>query len=120
VVALLTIIFAGLLGFAIGFFLRVPVRNNPDSLGLFIGMQLFLVCSPAAFLAFNYIVYGRLIQTNVGGQYSLLRPNLVAGVFVASDIITFLIQVSSYVRPFSAIIANRMSGWWWRHANERL
>jgi hypothetical protein len=83
----------GSTAYAVGFFLRVPVRNNPDSLGLFIGMQLFQVCSPAAFLAFNYIVYGRLLQECVGAKYSLLRPAIIARVFVISDVVTFLVQV---------------------------
>lgn len=80
-------------GYALGFFLRIAARNSPNSLGLFIIMQLFLVCSPATFLAFNYIVYGRLIEENVGAQYSLIRPSLVARIFVISDVVTFLIQV---------------------------
>lgn len=79
--------------YALGFFLRIAVRQNQNSLGLFVVMQLFLVCSPAAFLAFNYIVYGRLIQENIGAKYSLIRPSIVARVFVISDVVTFIVQV---------------------------
>ena len=92
--------------YALGFFLRVPVRENQNSLGLFIVMQLFLVCSPAAFLAFNYIVYGRLIQENVGAKYSLIRPSIVARVFVISDVVTFLVQVSHTRRSLVPIKQN--------------
>jgi hypothetical protein len=78
--------------YATGFVLRIILANNQDSLGLFIIEQIFIICSPACFLAFNYIVYGRLITEWVNPQYSLLRPSIVAKVFITSDILTFLIQ----------------------------
>ena len=67
--------------------------------------DLCIVLSPATFLAFNYIVYGRLIVaiddslTNTPGlraksRYSLIPPRLVGRLFVWSDVITFLIQAS--------------------------
>ncbi|KDQ62159.1 hypothetical protein JAAARDRAFT_76148 [Jaapia argillacea MUCL 33604] len=76
----------------IGYFIRILLVSNQNSLGDYVGMQLLIVCSPAAFLAFNYIVYGRFIINCVGRQYSLIRPEIVARIFVISDITTFLVQ----------------------------
>ena len=45
-----------------GFILRPVVKNDPTSEGLFIAMELFLITSPATFLAFNYIIYGRFVR----------------------------------------------------------
>lgn len=75
-----------------GFALRYASKYNPNSLGQFAIEQLFIVCSPAAFLAFNYIVYGRLISY-IGTEHSMVNPQKVAKIFVISDVITFLIQV---------------------------
>ena len=67
-------------------------KYNPDSIGLFAIEGLFIICTPAAFLAFNYITYGRLISY-VGAEHSIVKPQKVAKAFVFSDISTFLIQV---------------------------
>lgn len=62
-----------------------------------------IVLSPATFLAFNYIIYGRLIVAVDGSlskrgglraksHYSLIPPRLVGRMFIWSDVVTFLIQ----------------------------
>lgn len=81
-----------------GLFVRIPTANNPYSLGLFIVQNLMTVLSPAAFLAFNYIVYGRLVRLSVGPKYSAVNAAKVAQFFVLSDVITFLIQVRGSLR----------------------
>ena len=67
-------------------------KYKPDSLGFFAIEQLFIICAPAAFLAFNYIVYGRLISY-IGAEHSIVKPQKVAMIFVISDVSTFLMQV---------------------------
>ena len=79
-----------------GFVTRIILDSNPNSTGLFAIEQLFIIITPAAYLAFNYILYGRFIVTCVDPKYSLIRPNRVALLFVCSDVITFLVQASSY------------------------
>ncbi|TFK99440.1 hypothetical protein BDV98DRAFT_584113 [Pterulicium gracile] len=64
------------------------------SLMLYILTQLVIICSPAAFLAFNYILYGRLLADNVRPEYSMMRPAIVSKVFIISDVSTFFLQVS--------------------------
>ncbi|CCF53185.1 hypothetical protein NDA11_006905 [Ustilago hordei] len=46
---------------AIGYFVRPSIDPYNVSLGLYIIQSMFVVISPAAFLAFNYLLYGRMI-----------------------------------------------------------
>lgn len=78
----------------LGFFVRIAMDSNQNSITVYIVQQLLIVLSPALFLAFNYIAYGRLILQCVGREYSLIRPEIVTRVFVISDVLTFLIQAS--------------------------
>lgn len=78
---------------SVGFFMRIPMAMNPDSLPIFMVQQLFTLLPPAAYLAFNYILYGRFIVNCVDRRYSWIKPEKVARYFVISDITTFLIQV---------------------------
>lgn len=86
---------------ALGFWLRIALRTNQSSQPIYIVMYLFIVLSPAAFLAFNYILFGRFIaaleghkpsQVEKKSKYSFIPPKKVKAIFVTSDIITFLIQ----------------------------
>ncbi|KAF9219546.1 hypothetical protein BS17DRAFT_382473 [Gyrodon lividus] len=77
---------------SLGLFTRIPTAMHPDSLPIFMIQQLFTILPPAAYLAFNYILYGRFIVTCVDPKYSFIKPQKVAKYFVISDITTFLIQ----------------------------
>lgn len=86
--------------YALGFILRIVLSVNEanlDSLILFILTQLIIICAPAAFLAFNYILYGRLLDGRVSPEFSIMRPSIVSRVFIISDVTTFLLQVRSIV-----------------------
>lgn len=78
-----------------GILLRFVVAELPYNENIFINEESFVVVSPAAFLAFNYIVYGRMLRGSVGDKkgYTLLNPARISTVFVISDVITFLVQV---------------------------
>jgi len=91
---------------SLGFILRIMLIKNPNNLPLFVGMQLFIVCSPAAFLAFNYILFGRLVRDCIGRQHALLRPEIVSTVFVISDIATFLVQSAGGSMEIMKSLAN--------------
>ena len=78
-----------------GFFVRIALTSSPNAIGLFAISQLFIIVTPAGFLAYNYILYGRFIVNCVDPKYSLIRPDRVARIFVCSDIITFLVQACS-------------------------
>jgi len=78
---------------ACGFLLRSLAKYSPNSLGLLAIEETFIICAPAAFLAFNYITYGHLISY-LGAEHSIVNPGKVARIFVISDICTFLMQAS--------------------------
>ncbi|PAV23289.1 RTA1 like protein [Pyrrhoderma noxium] len=84
----------GVAAFSSGFFLRQASVVNADNLGIFVASQFFIIVSPATFLAFNYIIYGRMMRTFAGDrpQYSLIRPRFVSTIFVISDFFTFVLQ----------------------------
>ncbi|KAI6129418.1 RTA1 like protein-domain-containing protein [Pisolithus croceorrhizus] len=84
----------GSIAMAIGFFIRIALPKNPNSLIIFILQSLLILLSPAAFLAFNYVLYGRFVSNCVSPSYSWVPPRKVAKWFVSSDLTTFLIQMA--------------------------
>jgi hypothetical protein len=89
------------LGFLIRIFISRPGLRN--SLGVYVVMNFFIVLAPAAFLAYNYILYGRVIRICVGREHSRIRPEIVGRTFVISDIVTFLVQVQPRATSLSFI-----------------
>lgn len=100
-----------------GLFVRVLSANNTHSMALFIAQSVMTVLSPAAFLAFNYIVYGRLVRFSIGLKYSMVNAAKVARFFVVSDVITFLIQVRRLPTRLSELFTDICPHFclvWWR------
>lgn len=77
---------------------RIPVRRlTPTYFSLYPthpSLVRFVVLSPCAFIAGNYILLGRLSRHLNVGHYLLVNPAKITKIFVASDITTFLIQAS--------------------------
>lgn len=70
---------------AIGLALRIAFRNDVHSLGGYIAMYMFVILSPCAFLAADYILLGRIVEYLDGARYLLLPPGKVSWTFVISD-----------------------------------
>jgi hypothetical protein len=97
---------------ALGFWLRIPLRTYQSNQPIYIVMYLFVVLSPAGFLAFNYILFGRFAAALQGTKPSLVKkqqeektlqtrskitflpPRLIKIIFVTSDVVTFCIQAA--------------------------
>ncbi|CAO1613720.1 unnamed protein product [Jaminaea pallidilutea] len=106
----------------LGYLLRILLRTNQSSSALYIPMYLFVVLSPACYLAMNYIVYGRLLAAMTGldrndkaskkarSPYSPLPPRLYTAVFVISDVVTFLIQAAGGGMQTSRVYATIQTG----------
>ncbi|TXT11269.1 hypothetical protein VHUM_02020 [Vanrija humicola] len=62
------------------------------SSGAYIAMYLFVVLSPCAFLAADYILLGRIVNHLDAERYLFIKPSRVSTIFIISDVITFLIQ----------------------------
>ncbi|WVR05957.1 hypothetical protein IAU60_002984 [Kwoniella sp. DSM 27419] len=95
----------------LGLVLRVVFRTNPHGTGLYIVCYLFVVLSPCAFLAGDYILLGRLVSF-VGGDRHLrpFKPALVSWIFIISDIVTFLIQAAGGGLSISKNITQAQAG----------
>ncbi|KAL7419399.1 hypothetical protein Q5752_006237 [Cryptotrichosporon argae] len=78
----------------LGLALRLGLRENLHSKGWYIVMYLFVVLSPCAFLAGDYILLGRIVDHLDAARYLFIKPSKVSWTFVISDIITFLIQAA--------------------------
>ncbi|KAI0318696.1 RTA1-like protein [Amylostereum chailletii] len=80
--------------FSIGIGSRFGLTLNPESKAIYIVEYLFVVLSPCAFIAADYILLGRLARHVNAGQYLVIRPERVMITFLISDIVTFLIQAA--------------------------
>lgn len=104
---------------ALGFYLRIAMRTSQHNEPLYTVMYLFVVLSPAGFLAFNYILFGRLIAALEGSKpndvrrksrYSFIPPRWVKRIFVVSDVCTFCIQAAGGGLQTSTNIPSRQAG----------
>jgi len=80
--------------YAMGLGCRFGLHSNPDSSGIYIAEYLLVVLSPCAFIAADYVLLGRLARYLKCEQHLLVAPNRITKIFVASDVITFLIQAA--------------------------
>ncbi|KAF8897589.1 RTA1 like protein-domain-containing protein [Infundibulicybe gibba] len=80
--------------FALGLGVRFGLALHPESKGLYIVEYLFVVLSPCAFIAADYVLLGRLARHLNCDQYLLVSPRRITIVFISSDITTFLIQAA--------------------------
>ncbi|KAF9972914.1 hypothetical protein BGZ73_003886 [Actinomortierella ambigua] len=98
----------GAIASSIGFFCRIAIDPKDFNLPLFVIQNILIIATPSAFLAFNYMLYGRLIAAidpQFGAndhksrmeksRYSFIPPRIVGRAFIWSDISTFLIQVAA-------------------------
>ncbi|KAF9121744.1 hypothetical protein BGX30_002400 [Mortierella sp. GBA39] len=98
----------GAIASAVGFFVRVGLDRQNVSIMLYVVQSMFIVASPSAFLAFNYMLYGRFIAAidpQFGSdkaqpkmeksRYSFIPPRIVGRVFIWSDVTTFMIQIAA-------------------------
>ncbi|CAE6422644.1 unnamed protein product [Rhizoctonia solani] len=78
--------------FSLGLGLRFGLAKDPHSRGVYIAEYLFVVLSPCAFLAADYIILGRLVAHLDAGRYLFIRPERVMKIFLASDLFSFAVQ----------------------------
>ncbi|KAF9147638.1 hypothetical protein BG015_010679 [Linnemannia schmuckeri] len=93
---------------SLGFFLRLGLDPHDMKVPIFVIQNILIIATPSAFLAFNYMLYGRLVTAidpqfvsdksrprMAKSRYSFIPPRIVGHAFVCSDITTFLIQVAA-------------------------
>ncbi|EJD05847.1 RTA1-like protein [Fomitiporia mediterranea MF3/22] len=84
----------GIFTFVIGLGCRFGLHSNPQSKGIYIAEDLFILLSPCAFIAADYVLLGRLARRLDKSNYLWVSPQKVTTVFVLSDVSTFLIQAA--------------------------
>ncbi|KZV89897.1 hypothetical protein EXIGLDRAFT_136670 [Exidia glandulosa HHB12029] len=82
--------------FALGLALRFGIHSQPRSHGLYIAEYPFIVLSPCAFIAAEYVLLGRLAHFLCADEHLLIRPPHITKVFVLSDLSTFLVQATPF------------------------
>ncbi|KAJ7044526.1 RTA1-domain-containing protein [Mycena alexandri] len=84
----------GCFTFAFGIGTRFGLHVHPDSKGLYIIEYLFVVLSPCAFIAAEYVLLGRLARYLDCDKHLMVSARRITIVFISSDITTFLIQAA--------------------------
>ncbi len=71
----------------------VSTTETPDwTLGPYLVQTLLLLVAPALFAASIYMVLGRIILLVDGEKYSVLPKRWLTKIFVAGDVLSFLLQ----------------------------
>ncbi|GAA5989625.1 hypothetical protein JCM5350_003199 [Sporobolomyces pararoseus] len=82
----------GMTCMVIGFILRVVYNSALDSVGVYAIMTLFILLSPCAFLATNYMLLTRIARALNAESALFIKASLVTKIFVWCDVFTFLLQ----------------------------
>jgi hypothetical protein len=62
------------------------------SLGPFVLQSVLLLVAPALYAANIYMILGHLIRLTDGQVHSLIRPQWLTKIFVAGDVLSFVMQ----------------------------
>ncbi|KAJ7094591.1 RTA1-like protein [Mycena belliarum] len=84
----------GAFTFALGIGTRFGLHSQPEAKGLYIVEYLFVVLSPCAFIAAEYVLLGRLARYLNCDKHLMVSPRRITIVFISSDITTFLVQAA--------------------------
>ncbi|KAH7319529.1 RTA1-like protein [Rhizoctonia solani] len=86
-----TLMISGAL-YAIGLYFRTVFAKDPHNISKFIVMHMLIVLSPCGLIATVYMLLGRLALSLNADELLLIRASRITKVYVASDIITLIIQ----------------------------
>ncbi|KAK1924191.1 RTA1 like protein-domain-containing protein [Papiliotrema laurentii] len=79
---------------ALGFVIRIPMHNSPDSLGIYIMQYMLILLSPCAFLAQDYVILPRIATWLNAEDCLFLESRWIVRTFVWADVTTFLLQAA--------------------------
>ncbi|KAF5388158.1 hypothetical protein D9615_000468 [Tricholomella constricta] len=88
--------------FAFGLSTRFGLHFHPQSKGLYIVQYLFVVLSPCAFIAADYVLLGQLARHLGADQHLTVPARWITVAFIMSDVTTFLIQAAGGALSASA------------------
>ncbi|KAJ3821704.1 RTA1 like protein-domain-containing protein [Lentinula raphanica] len=87
----------GMTCMTIGMILRILDHYHPYSIGFFIIENLFVLLSPCAFLATEYMLFTRLANSlgrDIADDCVMIPSRRITKIFVWSDVITFWVQAA--------------------------
>lgn len=87
----------------VGFIGRYLSKNDIWALGPFIMQSLLILVAPALFAASIYIILGRVILMVDGERYSLVRQKWLTKMFVAGDVLSFMMQGSGKSSSYATL-----------------
>ncbi|KAF9247099.1 RTA1-like protein [Melanogaster broomeanus] len=96
--------------YALGFGLRFALHYFPDLKLLYIVEDFFVVLSPCAFIAADYVLLGRLARYLDCTSYLIVPAKRITVIFVISDISTFLIQAAGGGLSTAKSISTALAG----------
>ena len=75
-------------------------NQSPNwTIGPYVMQSTLLLVAPALFAASIYMELGRIIHLVKGEKHSLVRVNWMTKIFVAGDVLSFLMQASGMFPP---------------------
>lgn len=81
----------------------MSANESPNwTIGPYVMQSTLLLVAPAFFAASIYMQLGRIIILIKGEQRALIRVNWMTKIFVAGDVLSFLMQASG-ISPFLSI-----------------
>jgi hypothetical protein len=82
----------------------ISSSESPDwALGPYIMQSVLLLVAPALYAASIYMYLGRVIVLVRGEKFSLLRVNWMTKIFVAGDMLSFIMQSSGKLIPHPSL-----------------
>jgi hypothetical protein len=76
----------------------ISASETPDwTLGPYIMQSVLLLVAPALFAASIYMYLGRIIVLVRGEKFSIIRVGWMTKIFVAGDVLSFLMQASGMI-----------------------
>ncbi|EJU06172.1 RTA1-domain-containing protein [Dacryopinax primogenitus] len=106
----MTVLIVGTYTFSIGLTMRFALANDPHNETFYIIEYLFVVLSPCAFIAADYVLLSQLATWLGAGEHLVISPNRVTLVFVLSDVTTFCVQAAGGGLSTSRNLATLLKG----------
>jgi len=76
----------------LGYVARYFSTKDPNSLMPYIAQSLFIILPPSLYAATLYMIFGRIVVLVNNPKASIIRPTRVTKIFVAGDVVAFLLQ----------------------------
>lgn len=84
----------------IGYAARVAAHSNKESIPIYSIQTILILLAPPLYAASIYMVLGRIISYVHAEHFSLVPLKWMTGIFVAGDVIAFVMQAAGECMPY--------------------